>query len=324
MKDLLYPLKFESILKQKIWGGEKLVNLLNKPSNYKDVGESWELSGVDGNISEISNGPLKGKTLNQILDRHGSALLGLKNTERFGNKFPLLIKFIDAKLDLSVQLHPGDKLAKERHQSFGKTEMWYVMQADKGAKLIVGFNQEMDVEKYKRYLNQKRLPEILNFDDVKPGDTYFIEAGRIHAIGAGVLLAEIQQTSDVTYRVYDWDRKDVHGNERELHNDVALDALNFDLEDDFRVDYNKETNTPNNMISCPYFTTNFIPLQGEVIKENDKESFIIYLCVGGAFEISVNNQKETLKAGETVLLPASISTYELKSKNAELLEVYIS
>ncbi|MEM6517267.1 MAG: type I phosphomannose isomerase catalytic subunit, partial [Bacteroidota bacterium] len=257
------------------------------------------------------------------LNLHGKEILGMKNHQRFGNKFPLLIKFIDAKRDLSVQLHPNDKLARQRHDSFGKTEMWYVMQADEDAKLIVGFNQNMDSKKYLQHLEEKRLVDILNFHSVKAGDTYFIEAGRIHAIGGGVLLAEIQQTSDITYRVYDWDRKDADGNERDLHNDIAIEAFNFDMEDDFKVSYKREENKSNSIVSCPYFITNFIPLNGIVTKNNEIDSFKIYLCVEGEFEISTNNHTEFLSSGETVLLPANISEYTMKSKNAKLLEVFI-
>jgi len=323
MKHSLYPLKFQPILKEKIWGGEKLKTFLKKPLNHDNIGESWELSSVDGAISIVSNGYYKGTSLNKLLKDYGKELLGNKNHQLFGNKFPLLIKFIDAKKDLSVQLHPDDKLAKKRHDSLGKTEMWYVIQADEGARLMVGFNQKMDSKTYLKHLNEKTLPAILNVDEVDHGDTYFIEAGRIHAIGGGVLLAEIQQTSDVTYRVYDWDRKDANGNERELHNDIAIDAFNFEMDDDFRISYKKAENNSNSMVICPYFTTNFIPVKGIIQKKNDKDSFIIYICVDGEAEIITYDHKEVLKTGETVLLPARLSTYSINSKSAKLLEVYI-
>jgi mannose-6-phosphate isomerase len=200
MSNLLYPLKFQPILKEKIWGGEKLKTQFNKASNSKQLGESWEVSTVPNDVSIVSNGRLKGESLESLLTIYTRFLVGDKNYERFGEKFPLLIKFIDAKEDLSIQLHPDDELAKKRHNSFGKTEMWYVMQADNDANLIVGFNQDVDKKRYLKHLKNKTLTKILNFDKVKEGDTYFIEAGRVHAIGAGVLLAEIQQTSDVTYR----------------------------------------------------------------------------------------------------------------------------
>jgi len=319
----LYPIKFQPILKEKIWGGKKLNTLLNKDSKASNVGESWEISDVEGDTSIVSKGTLKGKSLKELLEAFKGDLIGVENYKTFGNKFPLLIKFIDAKEDLSIQLHPNDELAAKRHNSFGKTEMWYVMQADEDANLIVGFNQKITPETYLQHLEDKTLIKILNFDKVKNGDTYFIEVGRVHAIGAGVMLAEIQQTSDITYRVYDWDRVDDEGNERDLHNDLAIDAFDFNMKDDFRVSYSKEKNQSNKMVSCPYFTTNFIPLQGTVQKINDKDSFIIYMCVEGEAEISTDSFSETIKKGETLLLPAGIKKYQITSKNAKLLEVYV-
>ncbi|MBC3847073.1 class I mannose-6-phosphate isomerase [Winogradskyella echinorum] len=323
MKTLLYPLKFQPILKDKIWGGEKLHRYLNKNSNSKQLGESWEISAVPGDISIVSNGEFKGKPLQELLEMHKSDLLGSKNYKRFANNFPLLIKFIDAKEDLSIQLHPNDELAKKRHNSLGKTEMWYVMQADKDSNLIVGFNQEMNKETYLQHLESKTLTSILNFDRVKEGDTYFIEAGRLHAIGAGVLLAEIQQTSDVTYRVYDWDRVDDKGNERDLHNDIAIDAFDFNMKDNFRVDYKKRKNVSNEMVSCPFFTTNFIELDSKIEKQNLVDSFIIYLCVDGEVEVITEVSNEIIAKGETLLLPAAIKKYNLNTKYAKLLEVYV-
>mgnify|MGYP003631949349 CR=1 FL=1 len=323
MKAQLYPLQFQPILKDKIWGGEKLSSQFNKASNSKVLGESWEVSTVPGDISIVSHGDLKGSSLQQILENYKEDLLGKKNVKRFGNAFPLLIKFIDAKKDLSIQLHPGDQLAKKRHNSFGKTEMWYVMQADKDANLIVGFNKKIDKDTYLKHLSDNTLTEILNFDKVKEGDAYFIEAGRVHAIGAGVLLAEIQQTSDVTYRVYDWDRLDAEGKSRELHNDIAIDAFDFNMKDDFRVSYKKSLNTDNTMVSCPFFTTNYIEITSKLKKENTKDSFIIYMCVAGVVSVITDTYKTQISKGETVLIPASLTNYVLESANAKLLEVYV-
>ena len=322
MQDL-YPLKFHPILKDKIWGGQKLARLLGKNSDSDKVGESWEISDVDGDESVVSNGSLKGKSLKQLIETHQQDLIGHKNYKTFKNKFPLLIKFIDAKEDLSIQLHPNDVLARERHNSFGKTEMWHVMHADDDSNLIVGFNQEVNKTKYLQHLKDKSLTEILNFDKVKKGDTYFIEVGRVHAIGAGVLLAEIQQTSDITYRVYDWDRVDDQGKSRELHNDLAIDAIDFDMKDDFRVAYEKAKNTSNQMVSCQYFTTNYIHLDSEIAKTNTFDSFIIYICTEGEARIKVYSSEETLKKGETILMPACIEDFKISSENAELLEVYV-
>jgi len=323
MKNTLYPLKFQPILKDKIWGGEKLNQHFNKDSSSTKLGESWEISAVPNDISVVSNRELKGKSLQELLNVYKAELLGENNFKRFGEQFPLLIKFIDAKQDLSIQLHPNDELAKTRHNSFGKTEMWYVMQADKDANLIVGFNQKVDKEAYLKHLENKTLTQILNFDKVKEGDTYFIEAGRVHAIGAGVLLAEIQQTSDITYRVYDWDRLDDEGNERELHNDIAIDAFDFGMKDDFRVDYKKLKNASNEMVTCPFFTTNFIELDSKLEKENNQDSFIVYMCVDGKVEISTDTSKDHISKGETILIPSAIKNYKLKSEYAKLLEVYI-
>ena len=319
----LYPLKFQPILKDKIWGGQKLHQFLNKPTTSTEAGESWEISDVEGDKSVVSNGPLKGTSLKTLMDTYTSDLVGEKNFRQFGTKFPLLIKFIDAKQDLSVQLHPNDQLAKERHNSFGKTEMWYVVQADSESNLIVGFNQDVTQELYLKHLEAKTLQSILNFDAVKPGDTYFIESGRIHAIGAGVLLAEIQQTSDITYRVYDWDRVDAEGNERELHNDIALDAFDFDMPDNFKVQYSLESNASTELVSCPYFTTNILDVKAPILKENTHDSFMIYMCVEGTASIEVDGTVTELSVGETVLVPACIERFSIYSNNAKLLEVYI-
>jgi mannose-6-phosphate isomerase len=323
VKNTLYPLKFQPILKDKIWGGKKLKSLLSKDSQLPNIGESWEISDVEGDTSVVSNGNLENQSLKHLLSTYKADLIGEKNYKQFGNKFPLLIKFIDAKEDLSIQLHPNDELAAKRHNSFGKTEMWYVMQADPGANLIVDFNQKMTPELYLEHLKNKTLPKILNFDKVKAGDTYFIEVGRVHAIGAGVLLAEIQQTSDITYRIYDWDRKDDFGNERELHTDLAIDAIGFGMEDNFRVSYEKTSNQSNPMVSCQYFTTNFLKVDKALQKENTYDSFVIYICVEGEAEIKTANHSEVVKKGETILLPAALRSYQILSQGATLLEVYV-
>lgn len=323
MKNHFYPIKFQPILKEKIWGGTKLKTLLNKKNKRPNIGESWEISDVDRDTSIVANGELRGVTLKQLLSTYKQDLIGEKNFAVFGEKFPLLIKFIDAKQDLSIQLHPNDELARKRHNSFGKTEMWYVMQADDDANLIVGFNQKVTPDVYLKHLKNKTLTKILNFEQVSEGDTFFIEVGRVHAIGAGVMLAEIQQTSDITYRVYDWDRKDNQGNERELHNDLAIDAIDFNMKNDFKVSYSTVGNVPNQMVSCPYFTTNFIHLTQTINKENIHNSFIIYMCVEGEAIISIDGFSEIVKKGETVLIPAALKHFKIESNNAKLLEVYV-
>ncbi len=319
----LYPIKFQPILKERIWGGNKLANVLNKDTSFNNIGESWEISDVEGDTSIVTNGNLKGTSLKELQLQFGADLLGKKNHKIFQDKFPILIKFIDAKQDLSIQIHPNDELAAKRHNSFGKTEMWYVMQADDDSNLIVDFNQEMDKEKYVHHLKNKTLTEVLNFYKVKEGDTYFIEVGRVHSIGAGVMLAEIQQTSDMTYRVYDWDRVDAEGNSRELHNDLALDAIDFDMPDNYNVKYHKKDNVSNKMVTCPYFTTNYLEVTKTLKKENTHDSFIIYICVDGDAIIETETNSETIKKGETILLPASIKKYSINTNKAKLLEVYV-
>lgn len=323
MPQELYPFKFTPILKEKIWGGDKLMTVLNKESTLSNIGESWEISDVEENTSIVSNGELKGKSLKLLLANYKEKLVGKKNYDQFGNQFPLLIKFIDAKQDLSIQLHPNDELAKKRHNSFGKTEMWYVMQADEGANLIVDFNQKMNAELYLEHLKESTLPKILNFEKVKQGDTYFIEVGRVHAIGAGVMLAEIQQTSDITYRIYDWDRKDEQGNYRELHTDLALEAIGFDMPDNYRVTYETTPNISNEMVNCPYFTTNYLTITEPLEKHNKYDSFVIYMCMSGEAKIETKRNCEVLAQGESILIPAELRDYKIISDEATLLEVYV-
>lgn len=321
----LYLLKFIPILKERIWGGNKLMSLLNKNSDKNNIGESWELSGVDSAVSIVANGYLKGKSLNDLLMTYKEALVGERVYREFGNTFPLLIKFIDAREALSIQLHPDDELARQRHHSFGKSEMWYIMQADKGGNLIVGFKKDTNKDEYLHHLQNKSLPDILNVDTVKKGDVYFIPAGRVHAIGAGVLLAEIQQTSDITYRVYDWDRVDNAGNSRELHTDWALDAIDYKAEEYYNSTYSITLNKENNIVDTKYFTTNIIPLQGVLSRNHsDKDSFVIYIGVAGTVKLKCDGQTEKIEMGETLLVPAASKAIELEAATySELLEVYI-
>ena len=324
-KEKLYPLKFKPILMERIWGGNKLISLLNKNSDKNNIGESWELSGVDGDVSIVANGYLKGKSLNDLLITCKGSLVGERVYREFGNTFPLLIKFIDAREALSIQLHPDDELAGKRHHSFGKSEMWYIMQADKGGNLIVGFKRDSNKDEYLHHLQNKSLLDILNVDTVKKGDVYFIPAGRVHAIGAGVLLAEIQQTSDITYRIYDWDRVDQQGNSRELHTDWALDAINYKAEKHYNSTYSITLNKKTNIVDSKYFTTNIIPIQGVLSRNHaDKDSFVIYICVAGTVNLKCDGQTEKIKMGETLLVPATIKAIELEAETySELLEVYI-
>ena len=318
----LYPLTFEPILKERIWGGEKLKTLLNKPITSKITGESWEISTVEGDVSVISNGNLKGKALSNLIEEFPTEILGTKVHKQFGIEFPLLFKYLDAKEDLSIQVHPNDELAMKRHNSFGKTEMWYVMQADVDARLIVGFKENSNKEEYLKNLENKSLESILNSVHTKAGDVFFLETGTVHAIGAGMVVAEIQQTSDITYRLYDFDRKDANGNTRELHVELALDAINYDKVESER-DYSKTENQSNTIVNCPYFTTNYIPLNGVIEVDKNGNSFTVYMCIDGNFEIEYDNTKFQYKKGDTILIPAALKSLKINGK-ASILEIYIS
>ncbi len=318
----LYPLQFEPILKDRIWGGTKLKTYLNKPIASEITGESWEISTVENDVSIIANGVFKGKSLNELINDFPEQVLGTKVFEQFGKQFPLLFKYLDAREDLSIQVHPNDELAAKRHNSFGKTEMWYVMQADDEARLIVGFKEKSSSEEYIKHLENKTLLSILDTKKVKKGDVFFLETGTVHAIGAGTVIAEIQQTSDITYRLYDFDRVDANGNTRELHVDLALEAINYDKVE-AQKEYLKIENTSNEVVDCSYFTTNFIPLNGNLNVNKNQNSFTVYMCVDGDFELILNEEKYSYKKGDTVLIPASLTDFQLSGKGS-LLEIYIS
>lgn len=317
-KPKLYPLKFYPHLKEKVWGGTKLISVLGKKGNGK-LGESWELSGVKNHISVVKNGALKGEDLNMLIKEYGSDLLGTSVVNKYGKEFPLLFKFIDAKEDLSVQLHPDDDVAQQRHKSFGKTEMWYIQQAEKDARLILGFNQKMDRETYLDHLSKNTIPKILHAEKVNKGDAFFIAPGTVHAIGAGVLLAEIQQTSDITYRIYDWDRPDLDGSLRELHTDLALDVITFE-KSNAKLNYSISENDTTSLCKSDYFETNIVKLTKPFQKDiSSIESFIVYMCVEGSASI----YDEPLRQGETLLVPACFQNVFIETEGATLLEVYV-
>ena len=318
----LYPLQFQPILKDRIWGGTKLKTYLNKPISSEITGESWEISTVENDVSVLANGFYEGKSLNELINEFPEQVLGTKVFERFGKQFPLLFKYLDAREDLSIQVHPNDELAKKRHNSFGKTEMWYVMQADEDARLIVGFKEKSNPEEYIQNLENKTLLDILDTKKVKKGDVFFLETGTIHAIGAGTVIAEIQQTSDITYRIYDFGRIDANGNSRELHIDLALEAINYNVVQAEKK-YSKLDNKSNKVVDCSYFTTNFIPLNGLIDVNKNQNSFTVYMCVDGDFELILNEEKYNYKKGDTVLIPASLTDFQLDG-NASVLEIYIS
>lgn len=319
-----YPMKFRPILKERLWGGTKLKTVLNKDITSDITGESWELSGVKGDISVIANGDAEGISLQELIHRSPEKILGKSVWERFGTEFPILIKFIDAQQDLSIQVHPNDELAQKRHNCLGKTEMWFVMQAEKEAQLIIGFNKNTDQQEYEKHLSEGTLTELMNYENVEKGSTFFINTGKVHAIGGGILLAEIQQTSDITYRVYDFNRKDAQGNLRELHTQQALDAIDYEKKDDFKVNYPTEVNSPNPMVRCPYFITNYLRLDADYQADlSTRDSFSIYICVEGNGTLSNENGSVPLRKGETVMLPAATQQLHIETLGMELLEVFL-
>jgi mannose-6-phosphate isomerase len=323
----LYPIKFEPILKEKIWGGSSIVKHYGKKADpSKLIGECWEISALQDNLSVVSNGFLAGNNIEEIIEVYMGDITGEAVFEKYGVEFPLLIKLIEAKDDLSVQVHPADKLARERHKAYGKTEMWYVLESAPAAKIYTGFKQAITREVFKDALSRGELPGILNAETAEPGDVFFTPAGRIHAIGAGTLLAEIQQTSDITYRLYDWDRLDPNGKSRDLHIDLATDALDYNASGLSKIKIKPEKDKTENIVSCPYFHTNILQFGSLVRKDyNILDSFIIYLCTEGDFIIHWENGSEPVTKGETVLLPAIISDVVLEPRpEAGILEIFIN
>lgn len=324
---MLYPLKFKTIFKDKIWGGEKIKTYLGKNfAPLPNCGETWEISGVKSDVSVIANGPLTGTSLADLLSDKKAELIGKKNYDRFGNEFPLLVKFIDANEDLSIQVHPNDELAAKRHNSKGKTEMWYVIQADEGATLISGFNQEVDKDLYLKKFNAGELTDILNKEEVEAGDVFFLPAGRVHTIGKGLLIAEIQQTSDITYRIYDFDRVDDKGNKRELHVDEALDAIDYTFYDEYKTKYSPTLNQPVELVDCPYFTTNILAYTQDTARDYSiLDSFVIHVCVEGSYILNYGAEELPVQMGDCILIPATTEKVELKTtKGFKILESYIN
>lgn len=324
----LYPLTFKPIFKDKIWGGTKIKTYLNKDfSPLQTCGESWELSAVPGDQSVVANGFLQGMTITEVLKKYNQELLGSRNYQRFGNEFPLLVKFIDAAQDLSVQVHPDDVFSKDLYgpDASGKSEIWYVIQADKDASLISGFTQKIDKEEFKKRLANSRLEEVLNREKVSKGDVFYIPAGRIHTIGRGLLIAEIQQTSDVTYRIYDFDRTDAQGQKRDLHLDKAAEVLNFDVHESYKTPYERKLNAPAELVNTKHFTANKWHIDGQVkIDYSSTDSFVIVIGIDGSMSFDCDGNKFELNKGQVYLLPASISKAKVSSvKSAAFLEVTI-
>ena len=323
----LYPLKFEPILKEKVWGGNALVSRYNKiPEGSLHIGESWELSAVSDNQSVISNGFLAGNNIGELIEVYMGDITGDSIFEKFGNEFPLLIKFIEAREDLSVQVHPDNKLAKERHHAFGKTEMWYILESEKGSKIYTGFKEDVTKEMYQESLKNGKLTDLLNVETAEAGDTFFTPAGRVHAIGAGMVLVEIQQTSDITYRIFDWNRKSSGKVKRELHTELALHAIDFSASGKIKIRKMPELNKTENLVSCEYFNTNIISFNAPINKEYYAiDSFVVYICIDGEFLIRWDKNSDIVSKGETILLPAMIKEVTLEPvREARILEIFIN
>jgi mannose-6-phosphate isomerase len=323
----LYPLKFNPILKSIIWGGSEICSFKNIQPKQNGIGESWEISSVKGSVSIISNGKLAEKTLNEVLASEKAALVGKKVYERFGNTFPLLIKFIDARENLSIQVHPDDELAKKRHNSLGKTEMWYVVNATPDAFLYAGFEKKITPDEYVKTVENNVFIDTLKKYDVKTGDVFYLPAKSVHAIGAGCFIAEIQQTSDIAYRIYDYNRKDAQGNSRELHTELAKDAIDYNVYDSYKVDYAALKNQPVELVACPYFTTNLLEIDAKITRHYaNLDSFVIYICLEGDCVIKDNKGNFVpLQQGETMLVSAdTLLVTTVPNEKAKLLETYIS
>lgn len=317
-----YPLQFYPILKQRIWGGTKLKTELHKTIPYETTGESWEISTVEGDVSIIFNGEYKEKSLQQLIEDFPTEILGKEVYKTFGATFPLLFKYLDARDDLSIQVHPNDALAKARHNSFGKTEMWYIMQAEVNSRILVGFKEDTNQATYLKHLENKTVVSLLDSIEVQKGDAFMLNTGTVHAIGAGILLAEIQQTSDITYRIYDFDRRDSAGHLRELHTDLALEAINYKKVSS-QQNYHKTENKSNTIVDCPYFTTNYLKIDKSISINKTQDTFTVYMCTEGNCTIYFENGSQNVEKGNTILIPAYLNSYQITG-NATLLEIYVS
>lgn len=326
MQTSLYPLKFLPLYKNVIWGGNKLKGYGFNYNPLPNCGELWALSSVEGRESVIANGFLAENTLNEVIEIYMGDLVGDKVYNRFGTQFPLLFKVIDAAKDLSIQVHPDDELAQRRGMPCGKTEMWYVMEADPGAHLISGFCHDTDPEEYRAALEAGHLEDLLHSEEPQAGDVYFIPAGRVHALGKGLMVAEIQQTSDCTYRIYDYNRRDADGNLRQLHTEEAMDAIDFSgIQNHASTRYQTQQNGTTTLAACPYFITNLLSIDQPIRKNlEDFDTFVVYMCIDGIAAVKSMDTIVPLHAGECVLVPAMAERVELFSEGpAKLLEVYI-
>ena len=320
----MQPIKFQPLLKQTLWGGDKIVTFKHIDSQLENVGESWEISGVKDNETIVKEGQLKGKSLNEVVAELKDRLVGKENYQRFGDEFPLLIKFIDARQDLSIQVHPNDEIAHKQGKPRGKTEMWYLMESEPGAKLYCGLKKQITPDQYKEMVDNDTICDALAQYEVKEGDCFFLPAGRIHAIGSGCFLAEIQQTSDVTYRIYDYKRKDKNGNYRELHTKLAAESINYQVENDYRTHYVGRLNKGVSLVQCPYFCTAVYDLNEPMTLDySELDSFVILIGLKGEGKITDNEGNEvSIMAGDTLLIPATTETLSV-SGTIKFLETYI-
>ncbi|MBQ7423049.1 MAG: class I mannose-6-phosphate isomerase [Prevotella sp.] len=316
-------LKFNPLLKQTLWGGDKIVPFKHLDANLPQVGESWEISGVEGDETVVSEGRYQGRKLNELVGELKGKLVGQANYERYGDDFPLLIKFIDARQDLSIQVHPTDEIARRQGKTRGKTEMWYIMDSEPTAKLRTGLKAKITPEEYKQMVENDTICDAIAEYNVREGDCFFLPAGRIHSIGAGCFLAEIQQTSDVTYRIYDFKRKDANGNERELHTKEAAESIDYTVYDNYRTDYEPAKNRRQQLVQCPYFTTSVYDLDASVrLDYSHLDSFVILICVKGEGTITDSEgESMAIRAGETLLIPATETRFEVKG-SVRFLETY--
>lgn len=325
---MLYPLLFEANLHRIVWGGSRLRPMKGMEANDEPIGESWEVSAVESSSSIVANGPLAGRDLVGVVAEYGEALLGKAVANRYGGKFPLLVKFIDSNSDLSIQVHPNDELAKARHGKFGKTEMWYVIDAKPGSYLYAGFRQSITKEEYRQRVADGTICDVLARHEVQRGDVFYIPAGRVHAIGSGILLAEVQQSSDITYRIFDYNRLGLDGKPRELHTELAADAIDYSVKDDYLTHYRTSVNRPERIIDSPYFKVKMLQVDRKFHRKMFKyDTFLIYTCISGRCDIVPRNGGETVsvKAGYSCLIPASVADYDVVpvEDSSQLLEIYI-
>ena len=325
---MLYPLKFKPQYKVKVWGNSRIKEKLNRQDAPDKCGESWEISALEGDVSVVSNGFLSGNNLQEIIEVYMDDIVGKTVFDKYGIEFPLLIKFLDANEQLSIQVHPDDEMAKEKHHAYGKTEMWYVLDADTYAEIIMGFNRKVEREEFEKKLATNEFLELLNVEkNLKRGDVFYIPAGRIHSLGKGLLVAEIQQTSDITYRLYDWDRVGLDGKPRELHTDLALDAIDYSYFSSYKTEYSKDFDTENKVVNSKYFSVNYLNITKPFLRDfNEYDTFVIYMAIDKGFSIEHNGEKTEVKKGETVLVPAAIPMFTLVPENGqtEVLEIFIN